>query len=64
MGWVSSTSSQIATWQDRAAFEAARAAVTARHEQMGFNPREILARLGIEADLASYQKLGEQPSSP
>jgi heme-degrading monooxygenase HmoA len=39
----------IAIWESREAIEAARAAVTARHRDAGFNPQEMFSRLGIEA---------------
>jgi hypothetical protein len=44
----------IAIWGSAETIEAARKAVMARHEEMGLNPQDMLARLGIKADLASY----------
>jgi heme-degrading monooxygenase HmoA len=41
-------------WQSQSAMDAAKAAVTAAHAKSGFNPQELLARLGIEADIANY----------
>jgi hypothetical protein len=38
--------------------EAARRAVVAKREEIGFNPREMFARLGIKADLANYKQIG------
>lgn len=47
----------IAIWDNAEAIEAARKAVMARHEAMGFNPQETFARLGVKADLATYRQL-------
>ena len=47
----------IAIWGSAKAIEAARKAVMARHEEMGFNPQEMLARLGVKADLATYRQV-------
>jgi heme-degrading monooxygenase HmoA len=47
----------IAIWDSAEAIEAARKAVMARHEAVGFNPQEMLARLGIKADLATYRQV-------
>ena len=33
--------------------------VKAAHEQAGFNPQETIARLGVRADIANYQRLPE-----
>lgn len=48
----------IVIWEGMEAIEAARKAVTARYEEIGFNPQELIARLGIKADLATYQQIG------
>jgi hypothetical protein len=37
--------------------EAAREAVKAKYEEIGFNPQEMFAKLGIGADLANYQEI-------
>jgi heme-degrading monooxygenase HmoA len=47
----------IAIWESAEAIETARKAVIARHEAIGFDPQEILARLGIKADLATYRQV-------
>ena len=33
--------------------------VKAAHERAGFNPQETIARLGVKADIANYQRLPE-----
>jgi len=45
----------LVEWENQAAIEEARKAVTAMHKRIGFNPQEMLARLGIRADLANYR---------
>lgn len=49
----------MAEWESQAAVEQAKEAVGALHRQLGFNPHELMARLGIHADLANYRRLGE-----
>jgi Antibiotic biosynthesis monooxygenase len=44
-------------WASQEAFEDASAVVSARYREMNFNPQETLARLGIKADLANYERL-------
>lgn len=44
-------------WENRDAIENARDAVTARHESDGFDPQEMFARLGIEADFGTYTRI-------
>ena len=44
----------IAEWENAAAFENAKAAVTALHRKTRFDPQEMRARLGIRADLGVY----------
>ncbi|HXH06570.1 MAG TPA: antibiotic biosynthesis monooxygenase family protein [Vicinamibacterales bacterium] len=41
----------IAEWESEEAIEASRGVVARAHEEAGFNPRETIARLGIEADI-------------
>ena len=53
----------IVIWANTEAIEAARKAVTAKYEETGFNPQEMLARLGIKADLANYQQIEERPGT-
>jgi|SRR5271166_3505401 len=45
----------IVRWENAEAMEPARQAVTALHEKMQFKPREMMARLGIRADIANYK---------
>ncbi|UFP97060.1 antibiotic biosynthesis monooxygenase family protein [Gloeobacter morelensis] len=47
----------IVEWESAEAIERARAAVVAMHERMRLNPQEMLARLGIKADLANYKRI-------
>jgi heme-degrading monooxygenase HmoA len=47
----------IAVWESAEAIEAAKQAVMAKHEAMGFNAQEMFARLGIKADLATYRTI-------
>jgi heme-degrading monooxygenase HmoA len=44
----------IVEWEDADVFEKAKDTVTARYKQMNFNPQELIARLGIKADMANY----------
>jgi hypothetical protein len=39
------------------AIEPARQAVASLHRQMNFNPREMVARLGIRADIGNYKRV-------
>lgn len=47
----------LVEWENEAVMAEARTAVAALHQQLNFNPQELFSRLGIQADLASYQKL-------
>jgi heme-degrading monooxygenase HmoA len=47
----------IVVWDSEESIEAARNAVTANYEKIGFNPREMFANLGIKADLANYKQI-------
>ncbi|OWY64965.1 antibiotic biosynthesis monooxygenase [cyanobacterium TDX16] len=47
----------VVVWESADALEAAKLAVRAQHEEIGFNPKEMLDRLGIEADLANYSQI-------
>jgi heme-degrading monooxygenase HmoA len=47
----------IVEWKSAAALEPARQAVAALHQRMHFDPREMLARLGIRADIGSYGRV-------
>jgi hypothetical protein len=50
-------SSQSSVWDSAEAVEAAKKAVTAGQEAMVFSPQEMLARLGIKADLTTYRQV-------
>ena len=45
----------IVRWENEESLEPARQAVAALHHRMKFNPREMMARLGIRADVANYR---------
>jgi heme-degrading monooxygenase HmoA len=47
----------LAQWRDEAAVKAAREKVAAAHAANNVNPEELLARLGIRAELGMYQGL-------
>lgn len=49
----------IAIWENAAAVEAAKQTVATKRAELGINPQELLNRLGIEADLATYTQVGE-----
>ena len=53
----------IVEWQKLAVTEGARAAVAALHARENFDAQELITRLGIKADLGSYQPLG-RPVNP
>lgn len=44
-------------WEHQSAIDKAREAVSALHKQLGFNPQEMLARLGIRAELGNYRHI-------
>jgi len=44
----------LAEWESVEALEGASKSVAARFAASGFNPQEVRARLGIEADVAIY----------
>lgn len=44
----------LVEWRDREAVENARAAVVAMHGSTGFNPPDLMTRLGIKAEIGSY----------
>ncbi len=48
----------IVEWSSGAFIEGAKAAVIAMQKETDFDPREMFARLGIEADQANYRLLG------
>jgi heme-degrading monooxygenase HmoA len=45
----------IVEWENAEAMEPARKAVAALHQRMNLDPREMLARLGIRADIGNYK---------
>ncbi|MGE0453491.1 MAG: antibiotic biosynthesis monooxygenase [Vicinamibacteria bacterium] len=47
----------VVEWDSAEALENARQAVAKRHHEMGVNPRELIAELGIEADFGNYTKV-------
>lgn len=47
----------IAVWHSAEAIEAAKEAMISRHEEIGFSPHEMFARLGIKADLVNYRQI-------
>ena len=47
----------IAIWQNQQAFTAAKAIVQEHYKKIGFNPGEIIKRLGIEAEMDAYSRL-------
>ena len=49
----------IADCRDRDALAEARQVVRARYQQEGFDPGSFMRRLGIEADMADYEPVGE-----
>lgn len=49
----------IAVWCDRHALADARPIVRTRYQQEGFDPGALMHRLGIQADMADYEPVGE-----
>jgi heme-degrading monooxygenase HmoA len=47
----------IAEWRSQDDIDKARTAVLEAHAASGFDPREAIERLGIEADIAYYRQL-------
>jgi heme-degrading monooxygenase HmoA len=47
----------IVEWKNAEAMEPARKAVAALHQGMNFDPREMLTRLGIHADMGNYKRV-------
>ena len=52
----------IVEWESLESIEKAKAAVSAMHKKLRFNPRKTFARLGIKADLANYLCIDTQRS--
>jgi heme-degrading monooxygenase HmoA len=47
----------IAVWENEQAFSLAKSRVQEHYKKMGFNPAEIIQRLGVEADMDAYSRL-------
>jgi heme-degrading monooxygenase HmoA len=47
----------VVVWKSANALESAKSAVMAKHEEIGFNPKELFSRLEIKADLANYSQI-------
>ena len=47
----------IAIWENQQAFAAAKSSVQQHYAKIGFNPAEIIQRLGIEAEMDAYANL-------
>lgn len=47
----------IAIWKNHQVFAAAKTAVQEHYKKIGFNPAEIIRRLGIEAEMNAYSML-------
>ena len=46
-------------WESQAAVDKVVPIVRAAQERVAFNPQETIARLGVKADIANYQRLPE-----
>lgn len=49
----------IAVWQSPGVVEEARRRVRESYEAEGFDPQALMQRLGVEADMADYEPLGD-----
>jgi heme-degrading monooxygenase HmoA len=49
----------VALWKDHAAVVEARARVEADRRKTGFDPQQVIARLGVEADMGMYGEIAE-----
>jgi heme-degrading monooxygenase HmoA len=47
----------IVEWESQAAVDKVVPIVKAAHERIAFNPQETIARLGVRADIANYQRI-------
>ena len=47
----------IAVWENEKAFSKAKLLVQEHYKKIGFNPADIIKRLGIEADMDAYTNL-------
>lgn len=53
----------LVAWQGADAMAGARTAVTEMNERTGFDPQELMARLGVTADVANYSEVPEPRGS-
>jgi len=44
----------IVVWPEAQSFNSAKAIVQQHHQKLGFNPGELINRLGIEVDMGAY----------
>ncbi len=47
----------VAIWASPAAVEHAKEVVTTKHRDSGFNPKDVLKRLNVEADVAYHTEV-------
>ena len=47
----------IVEWESQSVVDRVVPIVTAEHARAGFNPQETIARLGVRADIANYQRI-------
>jgi heme-degrading monooxygenase HmoA len=47
----------IVEWQSQASVDKVVPIIKAAHQRIGFNPQETIARLGVRADIANYQRI-------
>jgi heme-degrading monooxygenase HmoA len=47
----------IVEWESQVAVDKVVPIVKAAHERIAFNPQETIARLGVKADIANYQRI-------
>ncbi|MER8375627.1 antibiotic biosynthesis monooxygenase [Mesorhizobium sp. M1406] len=47
----------IVEWENQTAVDRVVPIVTAEHARAGFNRQETIARLGVRADIANYQRI-------
>ncbi|TIP10293.1 antibiotic biosynthesis monooxygenase [Mesorhizobium sp.] len=47
----------IVEWESQAAVDKVVPIVKAAHERIAFNPQATIARLGVKADIANYQRI-------
>lgn len=53
----------LCAWRDEEAVRGARAAIDADRAATGFDPRELMARLGVTPELGTYRPVGSGVSS-